>query len=245
MTTLDTARDARVLFLAPTRKDATTTEALLHRVGVPLTTCATFDALLDELVVGADAVIVPEEAMTPAHNARLAEMVQRQPAWSDLPILVLAYAGATSVATSEALRTLEPAAPEVQQRQIESQIEQYDRAREGPIAEEQEAAEDQPLKRQRDAESAQEFRPRLGRRRVVERHEVERQWLQEQRRPPTVGRHLPPIERQQLGGERQRQGDANLERGYERQTGGGEVADELAGRAESRTQDAHEVCAAR
>jgi signal transduction histidine kinase len=71
-----------------------------------LTSCTTFDELLNDLNDGAGAVIVPEETMTPAHNARLAAMLRAQPAWSDLPVLVLAYAGATSVATLEAVRTL-------------------------------------------------------------------------------------------------------------------------------------------
>jgi signal transduction histidine kinase len=106
MTRLDAACDARVLLLAPTRKDATTTATLLQRAEIPLTACTTFGVLLEELAHGAGAVIVPEESMTPVNNARLADELQRQPPWSDLPILVLAYAGARSVATREAVRTL-------------------------------------------------------------------------------------------------------------------------------------------
>jgi signal transduction histidine kinase len=106
MTPPDSARDVRVLLLASTRRDATTTDALLQAASIPLTACTTFDELIDELERGAGVVIVPEEAMTPVDNARLADLVQRQPPWSDLPILVLAYAGATSAATREAVRTL-------------------------------------------------------------------------------------------------------------------------------------------
>jgi signal transduction histidine kinase/ActR/RegA family two-component response regulator len=100
------ARDDRVLLLAPTRKDASTTAALLRDAGIPLTGCTTFDDLLAELSDGAGVVIVPEEAMTPERNARLAGVLKEQPPWSDLPILVLAYAGATSAATGDAVRTL-------------------------------------------------------------------------------------------------------------------------------------------
>jgi signal transduction histidine kinase len=106
MTPPDEARDARVLFLAPTRRDATTTARLLQEAGISLRPCTRFDALLADLREGAGAVILPEETMTAAHNARLAEVLQQQPPWSDLPILILAHAGATSFATREALRTL-------------------------------------------------------------------------------------------------------------------------------------------
>jgi signal transduction histidine kinase len=106
MTSLDSAHDVRVLFLASTRRDAITTARLLHGAGIHLTACTTFDALIDELAEGAGVILVPEEAITPAHNARLAALVQRQPPWSDLPILVLAHAGAKSGATREAVRTL-------------------------------------------------------------------------------------------------------------------------------------------
>jgi signal transduction histidine kinase len=107
MTTPETAHDDRVLFLAPTGRDARTTAALLEGAGIRMTSCATFDELVADLAEGAGAVIVPEEAMTPAHNARLAALLQGQPPWSDLPILVLAHAGARSAATREAVRTLD------------------------------------------------------------------------------------------------------------------------------------------
>ena len=106
MSPSDAARDNRVLFLAPTRRDTRTTANLLQGSGILLTCCPTFDALVAATPDGAGALMVPEEAMTPANNARLVEILKAQPAWSDLPILVLAHAGAMSVATKEAVRTL-------------------------------------------------------------------------------------------------------------------------------------------
>ena len=99
-------RDDRVLLLAPTRRDATTAGTLLRDAGIQLSSCMTFDELVAEVVEGAGVAIIPEEAMTPAHNARLAAVLRDQPPWSDLPILVLAYSGAKSAATQEAVRTL-------------------------------------------------------------------------------------------------------------------------------------------
>jgi signal transduction histidine kinase/ActR/RegA family two-component response regulator len=100
------APDDRVLLLAPTQRDARTTTSLLREAGMAVDACFTFEAALDELARGAAALILPEEAMTPAHTARLARIVRAQPPWSDLPVLVLARSGADSATTSEAVRTL-------------------------------------------------------------------------------------------------------------------------------------------
>ena len=99
-------RDHRVLLLAPTRKDATTTAALLQSAAIPVTSCSTFDRVLAELTGGAAVLIVPEEAITPAYNTKLAGVLRDQPPWSDLPVLVLAHAGAASETTSEAMKML-------------------------------------------------------------------------------------------------------------------------------------------
>jgi signal transduction histidine kinase/CheY-like chemotaxis protein len=106
-----TARDAaglddRVLLLAPTGKDAATTAALLRAAGIAAVSCASLDEVLREIGRGAAAVILPEEVITPVHNAHLVSVLHRQPAWSDLPMLVLTHAGADSNTSSEAMRTL-------------------------------------------------------------------------------------------------------------------------------------------
>jgi len=100
------ARDDRVLILAPTRKDATTTAALLGSAAIPVTCCSTFSDLLRELAGPVGVVVLSEEAMTSAHNEQLAKVLREQPPWSDLPILVLAYAGAASASMAEAVRLL-------------------------------------------------------------------------------------------------------------------------------------------
>jgi signal transduction histidine kinase len=98
--------DERVILLAPTRRDGATTVSLFERADIAVIVCATFDELLAEILQGAAVVIVPEENLTPANSTRLARIVHDQAPWSDLPILVLAYAGATSPTMEEAVRTL-------------------------------------------------------------------------------------------------------------------------------------------
>jgi len=100
------ARDSRVLVLAPTSKDASLTQSLLSSAGVRIEIVPTFDALIRELRGGAAAILVPEEAVSPTHNATLHDVLAEQPPWSDLPVLVLTRQGADSVELREAVGTL-------------------------------------------------------------------------------------------------------------------------------------------
>jgi signal transduction histidine kinase/ActR/RegA family two-component response regulator len=99
-------RDRRVLFLAPTARDAASTDALLQSSGIDIATCYTFSGLLDELTKGAGAIVLPEEALAPKLTTRLFDLLATQPAWSDLPVLILTRAGADSQTTTLAVRTL-------------------------------------------------------------------------------------------------------------------------------------------
>ena len=99
-------RDRRVLMLAPTTRDAATTESLLARAGITADICADFDQLFDRLEDGAGAIVVPEESLSSAQRTRLTNALAAQPAWSDLPVLVLTRSGADSAETGDAVRTL-------------------------------------------------------------------------------------------------------------------------------------------
>lgn len=100
------ALDSRVLVLTLTAKDAAVTHASLQAVGVACEICQTFDDVVRELQRGAAAMLIPEEALSPAHNRVLSALISEQPPWSDFPVLVLTRAGANSAASSEASRTL-------------------------------------------------------------------------------------------------------------------------------------------
>jgi signal transduction histidine kinase len=99
-------RDRRLLVLAPTRRDASLTEALLVRAGISHAICQTFDVLVQSLRAGAAAILIPEEAVTSANQATLLELLAAQPSWSDLPILILTHAGADSEELRQAVETL-------------------------------------------------------------------------------------------------------------------------------------------
>jgi len=99
-------RDRRVLFLAPTARDAATTEELFRGSGIALESCRTLAALLDATERGAAAVLIPEETLTPELSARLSDLLAGQPPWSDLPLLILTRSGADSQTIAMAVRTL-------------------------------------------------------------------------------------------------------------------------------------------
>jgi signal transduction histidine kinase len=98
--------DQRVLLLAPTRKDASTTVALLQDAGIPVTSCEHVADALAELARGAAALVVPEELLGAPWHTELAQLLDAQPPWSDLPVLVLTHAGANSAMARTAMETL-------------------------------------------------------------------------------------------------------------------------------------------
>ncbi len=106
MTDGESAHDLRVLFLAPTARDQVITQALLGPAGVALEGCRTLPALVREIHAGAAAILLPEEAVTGEQHLALHEALAQQPAWSDLPVLILTRTGADSAALGHAVRTL-------------------------------------------------------------------------------------------------------------------------------------------
>ncbi len=98
--------DGRVLVLAATSKDAELANGVLTSAGLSTHICETFETFTDEIRAGAAVVLVAEEELSSAHTAALARILAGQPAWSDLPILVLARPGADSAELGEAVRAL-------------------------------------------------------------------------------------------------------------------------------------------
>ena len=105
LTTL-TDVDRRVLIFAPTRRDAEITRSLLTSAGVPSVTCTSIDALVTACEQGAAALLMAEEAIPQGGSQRVAEVLARQPPWSDLPILLFTQPGADSADAADAVRTL-------------------------------------------------------------------------------------------------------------------------------------------
>jgi signal transduction histidine kinase/ActR/RegA family two-component response regulator len=100
------ADENRLLLLLPTQRDCDLTSEVLARDGISTHACSSPADLELELERGAGAVFVCEEILAMGAHAVLARAIDRQPRWSDLPVLVLAREGGDSRQVSDALAQL-------------------------------------------------------------------------------------------------------------------------------------------
>ena len=98
--------DQRLLMLLATVRDATMTRDVLAQADIHAQACTGPLELAHELAIGAGAVLVCEEALVTGAHATLARLVDTQPQWSDLPVIVLTRRGADSPDVGFALEQL-------------------------------------------------------------------------------------------------------------------------------------------
>jgi signal transduction histidine kinase len=91
----DGAARSRVLVLLPTIKDSERTVALLADTNVYAVACTDLAELCRELRTGADAVLLTDEVIFSDTTGILAEVMRDQPAWSAVPVIILAREGST------------------------------------------------------------------------------------------------------------------------------------------------------
>ena len=80
----------RVLILAPIGRDAALSCAMLREAGFDAQVCGTMEHLAEAVSDEAGALLVAEEALTPDALKLLVDTLDHQPAWSDIPLIVLA-----------------------------------------------------------------------------------------------------------------------------------------------------------
>src|SRR4051812_21131481 len=102
----DAAREERILVFAPAGKDAELTRKVLESAGIECHICAGTEAGLREMNDGVGALLLVEEKLTPGFFDRLSRRIFDQPNWSDLPILLLTAAGASSRTLTDPIHTL-------------------------------------------------------------------------------------------------------------------------------------------
>lgn len=83
----------RALILAPQGRDATVAAALLGEAGCPSCICADLGELRKELERGAGLALIADEAVRTADLRPLTAWISAQPAWSDLPVILLTSRG--------------------------------------------------------------------------------------------------------------------------------------------------------
>jgi signal transduction histidine kinase len=85
-------RDQRILVLAPSGRDAELVAGIVSGSALRAEVCPTLEGLARELDAGAGAALIAEEALSPPAVHALIDVIRRQPAWSDVPLLVLTSA---------------------------------------------------------------------------------------------------------------------------------------------------------
>jgi PAS domain S-box-containing protein len=97
MTDLRTAGHERILVLAPAAIDDALDPAALGAAGLRCVICDDVLALAAQLEGEAGALVLTEEALSRDSVQALADALQRQPSWSDIPVLLLCGPGGDSL----------------------------------------------------------------------------------------------------------------------------------------------------
>jgi hypothetical protein len=87
------AHSERALVLAPHGRDAVVAVSILSEVGLDALICRDLTMLLKEMVLGTGVVVLTDETIRSADVKGLAAWVRSQPAWSDLPFVLLTERG--------------------------------------------------------------------------------------------------------------------------------------------------------
>lgn len=83
-------RSERILIFALFGGDGALTERILKVSGVSTLVCPSLESLCSAIAEGAAAIILSEEALVPSATQRLIAVLDEQPSWSDLPIIISA-----------------------------------------------------------------------------------------------------------------------------------------------------------
>ncbi len=101
-------QEETVFVLAPTGRDARLIGEVLESAGVKVSICAVPSDLFTALGSGAAAAaIISEEALSRETRDCLAKLMADQPFWSDLPIILLTFAGRPSTLNIAAAQAME------------------------------------------------------------------------------------------------------------------------------------------
>src|SRR5687768_6390324 len=88
--------EGRILVLPPTARDGAASRNLLAAAGVHCLVCTTLADVCREAGRGAGAAVLTAEAVLGDREGCLAALLQAQPPWSDLPLIVLTLPGTES-----------------------------------------------------------------------------------------------------------------------------------------------------
>jgi PAS domain S-box-containing protein len=101
-----TDRDNSVAILTPTGRDGPLAKQVLATANVEANVCQDMHGLTEAVRAGVGAVIVAEEALTPAARVALTQALDAQPSWSDIAVIVLTSEGELSLGVSPAVNAM-------------------------------------------------------------------------------------------------------------------------------------------
>ena len=85
--------NSKVVIFAPIGKDARLIEQVLKRTSIDSHVCASASEVLDQINQGCEALILVDEILNGSILKPLIHFLNHQPAWSDLPVLILSRSG--------------------------------------------------------------------------------------------------------------------------------------------------------
>ena len=97
---------AEVAVLAPTGRDGALSEQVLGRWGLHTVAYRDIDALCGAVSRGVGVVVLSEEALAPQSRTQLLAMLEAQPSWSDVPVIVLTAEGELSRIIAEGISAI-------------------------------------------------------------------------------------------------------------------------------------------
>lgn len=93
-----THKNERVIIIAPVGNDAGGMAALLHAEGFEVQVCPSAEACRSEIITGAGALLLTEEALESPQVDGFLQTLQSQPPWSELPLIILTSGGESHLA---------------------------------------------------------------------------------------------------------------------------------------------------
>jgi signal transduction histidine kinase/ActR/RegA family two-component response regulator len=99
-------RERRILILAPTGRDGELTARFLREAALAALVCGSVEDLCSKMDEGVGLILLAGEALTAEAIQCLKAALRQQPAWSDVPIIVLTSGGGGTPANAEALAAL-------------------------------------------------------------------------------------------------------------------------------------------
>jgi PAS domain S-box-containing protein len=99
-----------VLIAAPLGKDAALAAGVLERSGIRAKTCGHLKEVAERLDETTHAILVAAEALVAADVPALLDRLEKQPPWSDIPLILLTSSGAGDEMSRRALEIFGPAA---------------------------------------------------------------------------------------------------------------------------------------